>query len=87
MAPRKRPRKYKLDQVDAEGIRETLQTRGWKLFGARVEKLRESKRRELEQELDAVQTAKVRGFLEALNTVAAIPDILMREGTKRPEED
>ncbi len=83
----KNPRKHKLDQVDAEAIRETLETRGWKLFGARVEKLRAFKRQELEQELDAVQTATIRGFLQAINTVAAIPDILMREGSKRPGED
>ena len=86
MATRKRP-KHKLDQVDAEGIRETLQTRGWKLFAERFEKLRHAKRMELEQDLDAVQTADVRGFLKALNTIAVIPDILMREGSKRPGED
>ncbi len=87
MSTRRKPPKRKLDQVDAEAIRETLETRGWKLFGARVEKLRESKRRELELDLSAEATAEVRGFLRALNTVAAIPDILMREGNKRPGED
>lgn len=87
MSAKKRPRKHKLDQVDAEAIREMQQTRGWKLFASRFEMLRASKRRELEQDLDAVQTADVRGFLKGLNTVAAIPDILEREGSKRPGED
>lgn len=87
MATKRRPRKYKLDQVDAEGIRETIETRGWKLFAMRVEKLRAAKRLELEQELDAIQTADVRGFLRALNTVSAIPDILMREGAKHGPPD
>jgi hypothetical protein len=83
------PRKSKqkrlvLDRVDAEQIRETLQTRGWKLIAARIQHMRQVKLLELEQDQGETNTALIRGYLEALRAVGSIPDILMREGMKAP---
>jgi hypothetical protein len=86
--PRKRPRKrIVLDRVDAEAIRETLQTRGWKLFTLRLQAMRASKMLDLEQGHTEVETANLRGYIEALRAVGSIPDILIREGMKVPAED
>lgn len=72
-----------LDRVDAESIRETIQTRGWKLFTLRLQKIREGKQLDLEQPHSEVDTAMLRGYLEALRAVGSIPDILIREGMKQ----
>jgi hypothetical protein len=80
---RKKPRKrIVLDRVDAEAIRETIQTRGWKLITLRLQKMREANQLDLEQGHTEVETAALRGYLGALRAVAAIPDILIREGMK-----
>lgn len=85
---RKSPRKrIVLDRVDAEAIRETVQTRGWKLITMRLAKMRSVKQLDLEQGHTEVETANIRGYLEALRAVGSIPDILIREGMKAPTED
>lgn len=81
--PRKSPRKrLVLDRVDAEAIRETIQTRGWKLIVLRMQKMLDLRRVDLEQGHTEVETAKLRGYLEALRDVDSIPGILIREGMK-----
>lgn len=86
--PRKSPRKrIVLDRVDAEAIRETLQTRGWKLIMLRLQKMLDIRRADLEQAHSEVETANIRGHLEALRAVASIPDILIREGMKAAAGD
>jgi hypothetical protein len=75
-------RKARLDRVDAEAVREMMATRGWKLFLERMTVLKQSKHEELEQRLSEVDTAIVRGYLEAIRAVASIPDILFREGNR-----
>lgn len=85
---RKSPRKrIVLDRVDAEAIRETVQTRGWKLITLRLQKMFSAKQLDLEQGHTEVETANLRGYLEALRAVGSIPDILIREGMKGPAED
>jgi hypothetical protein len=85
---RKSPRKrIVLDRVDAEAIRETLQTRGWKLITLRLQAMRASKQLDLEQGHTEVETANLRGYIEALRAVGSIPDILIREGMKALTED
>lgn len=80
--PTRKPHKRKLDRVDAEAIREMLQTRGWKLYTMRIEKMRAAKRAELEQTQPENTTATIRGFLDAVTSIAAIPGILFREGSR-----
>ena len=82
MSIRRKVKRHQLDRVDAEAIREMLQSRGWKLFIHRVGRLQASKRIELEQPQAEIDTAGIRGFLEAINAIAAIPDILNREGSR-----
>lgn len=81
------PRKARLDRVDSEHVKEMLQSRGWLLFMQRLVALKESKRSELEHQQTETETAAIRGYLDALRTVATIPDILMREGARGKGED
>lgn len=76
-----------LDRVDAEAIRELTNSRGWKLFALRLQRLRQSKQLDLEQPHSEVETSALRGYLEALRTVGSIPDILIREGMKTAPGD
>lgn len=85
MATRKKIRKHHLDRLDAEAIRDMLGSRGWKLFAARLARFRAVKLEELERPADEVKTALTRGALEAIRAIAAIPDILIREGSKANE--
>lgn len=81
--PRKSKRKrLVLDRVDAEAIREMQQSRGWKLFTLRLQKMIDTKRLDLEQGHTEVETANLRGSLLSLRAAASIPDILIREGMK-----
>ena len=80
-------RKPRLDRVDAEAMREMMETRGWKLFLQRMTVLKQSKHEELEQHQDEVKTATIRGYLDAIRAVASIPDILFREGSRGKVSD
>ena len=80
-------KKPQLDRLDAEAVREMMRSRGWKLFLQRMTKLKVAKQAELEQHLDAEQTATLRGYLDAIRAVASIPDILFREGARGKAED
>lgn len=71
-----------LDRVDAESIRELTLGRGWRLFAARLQKMRSLAQADLEQTHSEVETADLRGYLRALRAVGSIPDILIREGMK-----
>jgi hypothetical protein len=75
-------RKPRLDRVDAEAVKEMLESRGWLLFMQRMTALAHSKREELEQEQPELKTAGIRGYLEAVRAIASIPDILFREGSR-----
>lgn len=75
-------RKARLDRVDAEAVKEMLEGRGWLLFMQRLTALAQSKRGELEQEQPELETVKIRSYLDAIRTVATIPDILFREGCR-----
>ena len=77
-----KPRRVVLDRLDAEAIRELTASRGWKLFALRLQKLRTTNQVDLEQQHSEVDTARIRGYLEALRAVGSIPDILIREGMK-----
>lgn len=80
-------RKPRLDRVDAESVHEMMETRGWKLFLERMTVLKHAKHEELEQRLSEVDTAMIRGYLEAIRAVASIPDILFREGSRGKATD
>lgn len=82
-------RRPRYDRVDAESMREMMETRGWKLFLQRVTVLKQAKHAELEQDQPELKTAAIRGYLEAIRAVASIPDILFREGSrgKATEDD
>lgn len=80
-------RRPRLDRVDAEHMREMMETPGWKLFLQRMTTLKQAKHDELEQHQDEVKTATIRGYLDGIRAVASIPDILFREGARGKVSD
>lgn len=79
-------RKDKLDPVDADHIRRVTESRGWQLIRQRVERTLELKVAELQQPLDPVKTAEVRGMIQGLRLALDVPRILRAEG-KEVNED
>ncbi len=80
----KRPRR-KLDRLDAESMHETVQTRGWKLYKARILGARDKRIRSLLNAQTEIETATTRGFIEALDIALKIPDILIHEADRRQQ--
>lgn len=80
MKRKKRP----LDVRDREAIEEMIESHGWKLFARRVERVIDSKRRDLERDLPERDTAAVRGFLDGVRSVLGIPKILIVEAGEDP---
>lgn len=68
------------DEIDREHLRQTLETRGWQIIEQSIREIAGRKLQSLRQDLDPVQTAKVRGFLDALDHVLALPKTLLKEG-------
>ena len=75
----KRPKRSRLDSVDAEAIRETLQTRGWKLILTRMQQVHVQKAHEIITQQSEIDTATLRGFITGIETAMRIPAILQSE--------
>lgn len=75
----KRSRRDKLDGIDADHVRETIESPGWQLIRQRIERELSLKIAELVRPLDPVKTAQVRGMIEAFKTALDIPRILQAE--------
>ena len=69
-----------LDQVDAELIRETTQSPGWQLIKRGIENILTQKVRDLVRPCSEVETASLRGEIQAMETVLKLPEILARKG-------
>jgi len=67
------------DEIDREHLKQTLDTRGWQILEQAMRELAGRKLQLLRQDLDAIQTAKVRGYLDALDAVLALPKDLLKE--------
>ena len=76
-----------LDAIDAQEVAELLDTRAWQLISRRIERITTGKARELERPSDAVNTAHLRGYIEALRTVLRVPSILIAEGQEGSRDD
>lgn len=66
-------------------LRQTIDSPGFDIVFGRIRGMILREQRALEQELVPDQTAKVRGSLQALRAVLALPDLLMEEARKRLE--
>lgn len=75
-----------LDAIDAQRVAELLDTRAWQLISSRIERIQHAKIRELVRPSDAVTTATLRGYIEALETVLRVPSILIEEGNNGPTD-
>lgn len=76
-----------LDQVDAELIRETLQSPGWQLIKRGIENTLNQKVRDLVRPHTEVETANLRGEIAAIESVLALPGILIQKGKTGPATD
>ena len=85
MAQRK-PRGQRLDGVDADHLTQTVASEGWQLIRQRIERTLELKQGELEQPLDPVRTATVRGEIAGLKLALTVPEILTAEAKRNHEE-
>ncbi len=75
----------KPDSIDAEHIRQTLETRGWQLIEARIKETLEATRGQLElAELPPAQY-RAQGAVRALRLVLNVPEILLREIAQQEE--
>jgi hypothetical protein len=72
-------RKPQLDALDAESIKELQQSRGWKIYQFRLERLRAAKITALVSQQAEIETATIRGFVQGINTALSIPFILISE--------
>ena len=75
----------RLDHMDVEMIRDTLQTAGWQLIRERLEKEHGRKVRDLVRPQTEVETATLRGAIAALETALKVPEILIQEGKSGPK--
>lgn len=69
----------KLDSVDAELIRETLETSGWQLIKRGLENMRDVKMRDLVRQHTETETAQLRGAIDAIERALGIPETLIAE--------
>lgn len=72
-------RAERLDGIDADNIRQMLESEGWQLTQQRIERTLETKIGEVQQPLDPVKTAEVRGFIQGLKLALSVPGILTKE--------
>lgn len=75
----------RLDRVDSELIRETLQSPGWQLIKRGLEKMLDRKVRDLVRPQTEVETANCRGAIGAIETALEMPQILIQEGKNQHE--
>lgn len=68
--------------MDAEYIEEMLRSPGWKLFRQRLAETQGAKVREIILDQPTEKTERIRGFLQAIETVLQIPEIIMSESRK-----
>lgn len=68
-----------LDVVDAELIRETLETSGWQLIKRGLENMRDVKMRDLVRIHTETETASLRGAIEAIDRALGVPEALIQE--------
>jgi hypothetical protein len=70
--------------MDLELIDQMLGSRGWQLYSQRIERTIQGKMSDLARDVDQIQTAKLRGFIEALMVVQKLPAILKAEARRTP---
>ncbi len=71
-----------LDAVDAEQIQEMLESPGWRLVKHGLEVFRDIKMRDLVRQHTEVETATLRGAIEAVERAIAMPNAMIAEARK-----
>lgn len=62
-----------MDRIDAVHLEEMLASPGWALYKARLDSIATNMLNELRGDLTEVQSAKIRGYLVALDRARAMP--------------
>lgn len=72
-----------MDSVDAEHVRDMIQTRGWQLYQQRMEETLRRKVADLAHDQTETATAKLRGEIAAFVLALGVPAILIKEAKER----
>jgi len=67
------------DRVDLEHLRQTLETRGWQMIGARIAEMATQAQAQLEIQDAGPELYRAQGQLAALRRVLEVPGILAQE--------
>ena len=68
-----------LDALDSELIQETLGSLGWQLIKQGLENMRNAKIRDLVRPCSEMETAQLRGAIEAIESAINLPSTLMKQ--------
>lgn len=71
-----------LDAMDAEALQEMLDSPAWKLVARGITNMREFKLRDLARHHTEVETATLRGEIEAFARALAVPLVLIEEAKR-----
>lgn len=76
-----------LDQVDAELIRETVQSKGWQLIRRGIQNVGDQKLRDLMRPHTEIETATLRGELAMIEALLKLPEQLIEKGATGAASD
>lgn len=82
----RKKRSDRLDGIDAEHVRQTVESPGWQLIRQRIDRARDLAVSELLKPLDQVRTAEVRGMIQAFHVTLTIPGILQAEAKENRKD-
>lgn len=73
------------DAIDKEHLEQVLRTRGWEIFSGGVLRIAADKLKDLRRDQTLEETARLRGFLDALDYVMGTPQMLIEEFNHRKQ--
>ena len=76
-----------LDKIDAEHIRETVETQGYRLIVDRLQARLDALVVDLCTDQSVEKTAKTRGQITEIKTILGLPERLIKEANANPAKD
>lgn len=68
-----------LDPIDREHLQQVAVSRGYQLIVIAMRSIADAKIRDLQRDLDSTETAKARGYIEALVRVMNLPEEILKQ--------
>lgn len=81
---KKKPRIIRPDRVDADEVKSVVNSRAFRMIQQRIMLMRGRALADLIRPVSEGESARLRGFIEAVDKVLGIPAILVREGNANP---